>query len=91
MLVESPHFLNGAAVGKRVEQPLLGGRIYNAAQGNAVFHIGNVHGEIATALHEFLGAIQRIDNQEAACRLAVACRLLFVTMATAGNASARPS
>ena len=75
--IERTHFLDRVATGVGVEQALFGGRIHDAAHRRAVHDVGDVHGEIAATLYEFLGAVERIDDEESADVLVVAVSLFF--------------
>ena len=70
-------FLNGLPFWQGVEKAVLGRGIDDAAGGHAVLHIGDVDGEVAAALDEFLGAVQRVDDEEGAGGQRVAGRLFL--------------
>ena len=70
-------FLNRRSIGQGIEQPPLGRGINHPPHRHTIRDIGDVHGEIATALHEFLGAIQRIDNDEIAGDMTMRRRLFL--------------
>ena len=76
-LVQRPGFFDRLTACQCVEQPPLCRGIDNAAHRNPVFNISYVYSEVAAPLNEFLGAVQWVDDQKAACHQRVAVRLLF--------------
>ena len=53
-----------AAGGVGVEEPALGGGVDDAAGRDAVLDQRDVDGEVAAALDELLGAVERVDEEE---------------------------
>ena len=77
ILVKRPGLLHRIPIRQGIKQPVLCRGIDHAAQWHAIFHVSDVHGEIAAPLHELLGAIQRVHNQERRSAQRMARRLLF--------------
>ena len=70
--------LRRAAVGVGVEEAALRGGVDDAAGGDAVLDQRDVDGEVAAALHEFLGAVERVDEEEDRARRKAVARLLLL-------------
>ena len=75
--VEKAGFLKAVALGIGIEQPPLGRCIDHPAQRHTVCDQGDINGEIATALDEFLCPVQRIDDDEGVGGLGVAVGLFL--------------
>ena len=84
---EGAGLLLRAAGGVGVEEAVLGRGVDDAAGGDAVLDQRDVDGEVAAALDELLGAVERVDEEEDRRADAVAVCCSSVTTGISGKAA----